>query len=212
MEPDASKHNRRQTLAGIERQRAAKERRWVVITWGSLALALVLIVGSISYTLWREASTPVAADTDGVKSFEVEADHVVAEVTYEESPPVGGPHNPVWLNCGTYDNEVPNENAVHSMEHGAVWLTYDPSLSDADVSKLRELMPPDYAILSPYPGLEDPVVASAWGRQLRATGVEDSRLEDFLGEYVQGSQAPEPGASCSGGSDGTLPLDAAESG
>ena len=216
MEPGTSetpsKRERRETLAGLERERAARERRWMLITWGSLATALVLIVGSISYSLWRESQDNVSPDTGGVKSFEVEADHVVKPVSYEESPPVGGPHNPIWLNCGAYDKEVPNENAVHSMEHGAVWLTYDPALSDSDVKKLQDKLPPDYAILSPFPGLEDPVVASAWGRQLRASGVDDSRLDDFLSEFVQGAQAPEPGASCSGGSDGTLPLDAAENG
>ncbi len=59
---------------------------------------------------------------------------------------------PQWLNCGIYDQPVLNENAVHALEHGAVWITYNPDLSADDVQKLRDLMPSSYIVLSPYPG------------------------------------------------------------
>jgi hypothetical protein len=55
-------------------------------------------------------------------------DHTKEPVDYPQSPPVGGPHNPIWQNCGFYSKPVRNENAVHSMEHGAVWITYSPDL------------------------------------------------------------------------------------
>ena len=85
------------------------------------------------------------------------------------------------------------------MEHGAVWITYDPSLSAADVQKLRDQMPDSYFVLSPYPGLDAPVVASAWGVQLKLTGVDDPDLKTFINVYRQGNQTPEPGAACTGG-------------
>ena len=135
------------------------------------------------------------------------SDHVTTAVSYEQQPPAGGEHNPVWLNCGVYADAVPNENAVHSMEHGAVWITYSPDLSTDDVDQLRAVTPDTYAMLSPYPGLDSPVVISAWGKQLRLDDVDDRRLEAFIREYRLGQQAPEPGAACSGGSDGSLPLD-----
>ena len=102
-----------------------------------------------------------------------------------------------------YDAPVPNENAVHSMEHGAVWVTYRPDLPSDQVSSLQELLNGPYDILSPYPGLAAPVVASAWGKQLTLDVADDARLPAFLKTYRQGSQAPEPGAACTGGTDGT---------
>lgn len=137
----------------------------------------------------------------GIKTFaNLSSSHVQGQVTYAQAPPVGGDHNSVWLNCGIYSQPVPNENAVHSMEHGAVWFTYLPNLASKDVDTLRTLVRGhDHAILSPYPGLPSPIVASAWGVQLQVSSATDPRLGQFLSKYEQGSQTPEAGASCSGG-------------
>jgi hypothetical protein len=54
-------------------------------------------------------------------------------------------------------------------------------------------------LASPYEGLDAPVVASAWGKQLRLEGAEDSELKRFIRTYLQGPQTPEPGAACTGG-------------
>jgi hypothetical protein len=91
------------------------------------------------------------------------------------------------------------------MEHGAVWVTYSPDLPAAQVEKLRRAIPDTYAVLSPYPGIKAPVVASAWGKQLSLSGPDDPRLAAFVRAYRQGPQTPEPGASCTGGTDGSGP-------
>ncbi len=121
-------------------------------------------------------------------------------VSYEESPPVGGPHTSEWQNCGFYSEPVRDENAVHSLEHGAVWITYSPELPAGQVEQLRELAQNrEYVLVSPYPDLSAPVVASAWGHQLELEGADDPRLEQFVGAYVGGPQTPEPGAPCTDG-------------
>jgi len=126
--------------------------------------------------------------------------HTDAPVKYDQIPPVGGDHNPKLLTCGIYDYPVPNENAVHSLEHGAVWITYDPALSSPEVERLRRMVAGhDHLILSPYPGLQAPVVASGWGVQLALKGVDDPRLPRFIQKYENGQQAREPGAPCTGG-------------
>ena len=63
-----------------------------------------------------------------VKSYSnLSRNHTKEPVDYPQTPPVGGPHNPIWQNCGFYSKPVRNEHAVHSMEHGAVWITYSPT-------------------------------------------------------------------------------------
>lgn len=138
---------------------------------------------------------------DGVQVYNnLPRDHSDLPQTYPQTPPVGGVHNPVWQNCGIYDQPVHNENAVHSLEHGAVWITYQPDLPQAAVDKLRSLVRGhDHALLSPYPGLPKPVVASAWGLQLPLDDANDPRLPLFISRYEQGPQTPEPGAACTGG-------------
>ncbi|WKN50227.1 DUF3105 domain-containing protein [Nocardioides sp. Arc9.136] len=125
-------------------------------------------------------------------------DHTSGDVTYPQTPPAGGPHDPRWLECGVYDEPVREENAVHDLEHGTVWITYDPDLAAEDVDRLVELLP-DNGILSPYPGLPAPVVVTVWGHQLRLVGAEDPRLPLFVERLGGGQTAPEPFASCAGG-------------
>jgi hypothetical protein len=138
---------------------------------------------------------------DGVESFEnLGSEHVKGTVNYDQSPPVGGNHNPTWQNCGYYDEPVRDENAVHSLEHGAVWITYSPDLSEDEVERLRDIAEnQSYVLVSPRDGLPSPVVASAWGKQLSLESADDPDLERFIGAYSQGPQTPEPGAVCTGG-------------
>jgi hypothetical protein len=137
---------------------------------------------------------------------EPDRSHVLGKVLYDHSPPVGGNHAPVWLNCGIYDHPVANENAVHSLEHGSVWVTYLPVLPQAEVDALRVLVKASYqgteryVILSPYPDQNAPVVASAWGYQLTLQGPSDPNLKNFINYFRHGPQTLEPNAHCTGGS------------
>ena len=93
-----------------------------------------------------------------------------------------------------------SEQAVHSLEHGAVWVTYDPDLPAEQVRDLQELAASNgHLLVSPMRGLPSPVVASAWGVQLELGSTSDRRLPAFVARYQQGPQTPEPGAPCSGG-------------
>ncbi|MEP7188895.1 MAG: DUF3105 domain-containing protein, partial [Roseiflexaceae bacterium] len=103
-------------------------------------------------------------------------------------------------NCGRYDEQIENAYAVHSLEHGAVWITYRPNLPADALAQLRDLLSnKTYTLLSPYPDLPAPVVASAWGTQLPLNSAADPRLPWFITKYRQGAQTPEPGAKCSDG-------------
>ena len=170
-----------------------RSNRWL---WAPVVLLGAIVAAAVGVYLFNR--TP--SDLTGVQTFpNVARDHAEGPQTYDPAPPVGGAHNQAWLTCGIYDQPVPNENTVHSMEHGAVWVTYQPDLPAADVETLRGLMRGRrYGVLSPYPNIPSPVVASAWGVQLRLDSVSDPRLASFVEKYENGSQTPEPGASCRG--------------
>ena len=138
---------------------------------------------------------------DGVVAVPVtSAEHVRYDVEYPTSPPAGGPHLGIWLNCGFYTVPVLDELAVHSLEHGAVWVTYR---SDVDPGALRQLaalaVQSTHILVSPYERQQSPLVLSAWGRQLALDSLDDPRFGRFLEVYLRdGPTAPEPGAACSG--------------
>lgn len=134
----------------------------------------------------------------GVETFQVNVGHVAPDVTvpYAQTPPVGGVHHPGWQPCGFYDGPVPNETAVHSLEHGAIWITYRPDLPAADIETLRRMATPGGTVLVSRwdEGLPSPLVASSWGRQLKLESASDPRLAQFMAAFR--GDAPEPFASC----------------
>lgn len=193
-----------------QRQKTARvSRRIGIITASVGAVAVVALIVGVVVTNSTPRTPPGAIEIAGVTNFgTLTATHVDPvpvdyEAQYGMNPPAGGDHFGVWLNCGVYDQPQQNENAVHALEHGAIWVTYDPeALTDADVATLRAAMPRTYAILSPYPGLPAPVVASAWANQLTLTGADDPNLALFIQKFWKSADAPEPGALCTGGLDG----------
>jgi hypothetical protein len=163
----------------------------------------VLVAGLVVYAVWQTISARTASSQpiEGLETFpNLSGDHVDGVVNYEQTPPVGGPHNAIWQNCGVYAEPVANENAVHALEHGAVWITYQPDLPADQVAALQQFTRQSgYRLLSPFPDLPSPVVASAWGYQVKLDSADDPRLQRFVQRYEQNPLGPEPGASCSGG-------------
>ncbi|GAA2421199.1 DUF3105 domain-containing protein [Streptomyces pulveraceus] len=128
--------------------------------------------------------------------------HVGGNVTYPMKPPVGGDHNPVWMNCDgeVYKKPLRDVNAVHSLEHGSVWVTYTDKAPEADVAKLAERVGrTPYSLMSPYEGQPGAIMLTAWGNQVTVDGADDPRVGRFFSKFVQGPQTPEPGAPCTGG-------------
>lgn len=124
-------------------------------------------------------------------------EHQTGPVKYKEDPPVGGAHNPKWANCGLYKEPIPDELVVHSLEHGAVWISYNPSVEGKELDTLVKRLPLDsHILISPNPEQKDKFVMSAWNHQLVLTGSDDPRVEDFLYAFLRGPQTPEPGAAC----------------
>ncbi|MFJ9317450.1 DUF3105 domain-containing protein [Pimelobacter simplex] len=175
-------------------------------------LAAVLVVGAavlVPVLLTRDDDAPAAGaggddDLSAVRTYDgLTFQHLAAgaEHDYPQSPPVGGDHAPVWIECGAYDEPLPEVNAMHDLEHGTTWITYRPD--DVDAAGVRALTEalPDNGLLSPYPDQDAPVVVTVWGRQLALKGPDDPRLPLFVQEYGAGDTAPEPFASCNGGVD-----------
>ncbi|ALV33550.1 DUF3105 domain-containing protein [Streptomyces sp. CdTB01] len=207
----AAASSRKARIEEMRRAEKARERRNRIIT---ITLSTLIVAGLVGWGAYyinsanekdeqqtAEAKKPVS----GEKTWDAKKlgrTHVTGTVKYPMNPPVGGNHNQAWMTCdGTvYTTAVPNENAVHSLEHGAVWVTYNDKATDADVKKLADkVAKTPYTLMSPDKTQSGTVMLSAWGHQLSVNSASDARVEQFLSKYVQGTQTPEPGAACTGG-------------
>lgn len=192
--------------------------------WGTVAavVAVIIFAGGVFgflYTSYSEgrterealaAFTPSAENQDpstridGIVAEEVTAaGHVAPQerVAYEQFPPFGGPHDGIWADCaGTvYETAVRNENMVHSLEHGAVWIAYHPDQISGDaLQQLTARVEGEaHTMLSPYPGLDSPISLQAWGHQLEVESADDPRIDQFIRALrLNQYNYPEVGASC----------------
>ena len=181
--------------------------------WGLIAAAVAVVVfaaAAITYAVLQvrqadEARIDSVDEIAGVETYDYAAgqEHVTTPVDYSETPPVGGPHEPPpgWADCtGTvYDVDIRHENAVHSLEHGAVWITYDPeALSGDEIATLAGLVEGQSGrMMSPYAGLDSPVSIQSWNHQLKVDSADDPRIAQFADFLTLNPDFyPEVGASC----------------
>ena len=175
--------------------------------WGLIiatVLIVLLAVGVIGYAVNQNRKKADQANPNKIPGIVHQAftggDHKNQPISYAESPPFGGPHSPIWADCdGTvYPAQIANENAVHGLEHGAVWITYKPGLSADQLDALTKLTSgKPYTMLSPYAGLKSNVSLQAWGYQLFVDSATDKRVKRFINALRQNqTNTPELGASC----------------
>jgi hypothetical protein len=200
--------------------KVGKERNWgPIMLFVVVGLVAAVLIGWATWAVLSQDTRPweeQAADIEGIVNFRAEQpdllarDHVSGPVNYQVNPPVGGEHNGTWQNCtGTvYEDQIPSEHAVHSLEHGAVWVTYDPALPQDQVDALAgKIRGNDYTMMSPYEGLDAPISLQAWGYQLKVDDAGDDRIDQFI-RTLRVNASIEPGATCGGGitATGTVPI------
>jgi hypothetical protein len=125
-------------------------------------------------------------------------EHLLGDLEYDRPAPSGGDHgpSPYWLTCGVYEGEVPEELAVHSLEHGAVWIALGPDSTDDDREAATELAAGGRVSVSDVPDLPNPVEVVAWGQRLPLESATDAQAARFVERFVDGEGAPEAGSSC----------------
>lgn len=207
-----SENNSRQSrIAEMRRADQMRDRRNKAIAITASAAIVAALVGFGAWVMIdqkekKDAEVAAAkAPVDGEQTWDAAKlgrKHVDTPVKYEMNPPVGGDHSPRWMNCNgdVYKNPLPEVNAVHSLEHGAVWVTYNEKADKADVEKLAgTVAKTPYTLMSPAKEQAGTIMLSAWGKQLTVDKADDPRVAQFFTKYVQGAQTPEPGAACTNG-------------
>jgi len=196
-------------------------------SWGPIALFTavgLLAAGIIGWGAWAvyqngRSWQDRAASISGIVNYRerdpsvLSREHKPGNIQYKINPPVGGDHSPTWQRCmgDVYEAQIPNENAVHSLEHGAVWITYRPDLPKDQVDKLAsKIRGKDFLLMSPFPGLDKPISLQAWGYQLKVDNADDGRIDEFISALRENASL-EPGTPCSSGNyttgTGTTPRD-----
>jgi hypothetical protein len=184
------------------------KREMLIIKSVSVALGVIILVGIgfAGFNYVRDQN--LNQEPEGVSVFTyAQGNHIEGNIDYSaqpdyksEVPPAGGAHNSTAQQCDVYTQPIRQESAIHSLEHGAVWITYQPTLPADQVDQLEGLAEgDDYMLLSPYDGLPAPIVLTAWNHQLQLQAFDKDTVERFIRSYKnKRGITPEFGASCAG--------------
>ncbi|TLG08827.1 DUF3105 domain-containing protein [Nocardia cyriacigeorgica] len=217
--PSRTGGRRNRRRSGARAIQGAKQRNrvsWPAIAGVAVVLGLIAVLAVDLIPDYRRSAQQVrftpgadnpdpSVNIDGVLRVDYPpGQHVRSpqRVAYDNTPPLGGPHDQYWATCTgiVYSEPLRPEHAVHSLEHGAVWITYSPErLSSKEIEELSDQVAgQQYMMMSPHPALPAPIVLQSWGRQLRVDSVDDERIGRFVTALRQNPNThPEPGASCS---------------
>ncbi len=174
------------------------------MTIGAVVLAVV-VVGAI-FVMNRGGSTPQTSTelstdtlmgsaipvTDTKTDRQHIADASLLQIPKGE-PPTRGPHFAVPQNTGVYQQPVPDGNAIHALEHGIVWLSYNPSKVDADTIKKLEALGKQFSIdtiVSPRPDNDRAIDIVSWGQIMTMDKFDKGELEKFI--TTNRNRSPEP--------------------
>ncbi|MCD2189224.1 DUF3105 domain-containing protein [Actinomycetospora soli] len=191
----------------------ARQVPWLLI--GAVVVVLALI-GGIGFFLFDRSSQispwrPSDSNRDpslaipGIVTQAYEGSHHVTpqqRVAYDRFPAFGGPHDGYWAACNgqIYPQAVRTENMVHSLEHGAVWIAYDPArvTGAARDALAARVQGQNQMVMSPFPGLDQPISLQSWGHQLKVSDPTDPRIDQFITSLKGNPYGvyPEVGASC----------------
>ncbi|MGQ0840481.1 DUF3105 domain-containing protein [Actinokineospora sp.] len=191
---------------------ARKSRPWgtiigviavLLLAGGVFGYAYVQVSGAKKFTVSEDNKDP-SENIGGVTRMPYTAGQHInpgQRVAYDQTPPFGGPHDGVWADCTgiVYPTAVRNENMVHALEHGSVWIAYNPDkVQGPALEKLKSKVDGQpYMLMSPYPALDRPISLQSWGHQLKLDSADDERIDQFIKALRSNSyQNPEPGGRC----------------
>jgi hypothetical protein len=179
-------------------QKDSQNQRFIMI--GGIAVAVIIFVAIVFY---RYNNTPLSdIDVNSIPDQSVAyesqgRDHI--EVTdlhdpYNSNPPTSGPHAAA-LRTAVYDRTLPDENLIHNLEHGHIWLSYRDR-EDTEAIELFERLQsqfPSSVIVTYRPANDSRLAVAAWTRLLKLEEADEEQILAFIARYFDKAPESVPG-------------------
>lgn len=168
---------------------------------GSKLFYILIGLIAIGFVIFTVTQKEPQTERPGVAHADQGREHVNDKEYGGDEPPTSGEHAEA-LPWRVYDEEIKDVNAIHNLEHGGIYVSYNPSLDSEEVSKLKALFfepfsrdgfEPNKVIMAPRAANESPIVVSSWQRSLKLDSFDEEVLADYYLRNV--GKSPEPLAS-----------------
>jgi hypothetical protein len=110
---------------------------------------------------------------------------------YNSNPPTSGPHYVNPANWGIYSIPLKDEQAVHNLEHGGIWITYK-DIDDETKALLEKIARanPGSVIMSPRLENDSKIALASWTRLEKLDSYDETKILEFI--KANKNKAPEP--------------------
>lgn len=148
----------------------------------------ILIIAVVGFLVWLAnfSEKRYGQGPEGQQFFQAQArvhiDPGDPHPAYNSNPPTGGWHYPTPIQSGIYDEELIDEQIVHNLEHGHIWITYRADLDQAVVNKLADIANDvgSQIVMSPRPANNAPITLSAWQYLLELDSLDEDLINQFI--------------------------------
>jgi hypothetical protein len=167
---------------------AQKKKLKKIIGWVSV---LILLFGGFSILMYVaiQQNEPQGQDFSEEIALGENANQHVAlteELEITALPPTSGPHFGQVATAGMRNEEIPDGHLIHNLEHGDIWISYNPAVSETIVDELRQFLD-GKVVITPRSMNEQDIVLAAWGRldsfNIEESGLPEERIRDFIKRY-----------------------------
>lgn len=191
---------RQEKARALAAQRRAERRERII----RIVVLTILGAAALWFFFLRGVTTPEAIAGHPIETFSDAGvnDHREGDLTYDEIPPVSGQHAPSAAACGIHGEQIPDEQYVHSLEHGAVAVFYDPQQVDEQTITGIEDLAGSYdgeTISAPYEGMDQPIYVTSWGERMALGSLDEEAVREYIDTFR--GKGPEPGSECPNTSD-----------
>ena len=147
-------------------------------------LTIILVTALILFGVYKLATTPkIVAPGEVFPSLGQQ--HVLPsspEIMYNSNPPTSGPHYATPAQSGIYDTEFPDRELIHNIEHGHIWISYEPNLPKDEIEQLA-VIAKSYGtkiIMASRAKDDSPIVIAAWQHLLKLNTVDEAQIKTFV--------------------------------
>jgi hypothetical protein len=183
----------------IELERSQKQKaqeRTIQIKQMKAGIPWILFIGFIvGVTYWAFSVAKTANENrPGEKVVIMNQDHVApggaADVVYNSNPPTSGSHSEAapW---GFNVEEILDENAIHNLEHGGIWISYK-NLDEDAISTLKNIAKRNSAsvVVSPRAANDANIAVASWGRVMKLDAIDEEAINQYIRKNK--NKSPEP--------------------
>ena len=170
-----------------------------IFVWIGAATVAIIVAGA--YFLTRSQATQLVGESIPILGAQHIPAGSVAHPPYNSNPPTSGWHWPQPAAWGTYDAELPDEQVIHNLEHGGVWIAYKvatasaglataaatPSqIGDDEINKLKEIASRfRKIILAPRSANDSAIAVASWGQLLKLDKLDEGQIVKFIKTNIE---------------------------